>query len=59
MTSGDPAGIGPEIMARAAVALRPKVAAGELSLVLIGAARSGGSLDAWRRSARGDRIRRR
>ena len=38
MTSGDPAGIGPEIMARAAVALRPKVAAGELSLVLIGAA---------------------
>jgi 4-phospho-D-threonate 3-dehydrogenase / 4-phospho-D-erythronate 3-dehydrogenase len=38
VTSGDPAGIGPEIMARAAAALRPKVVAGELSLVLVGAA---------------------
>ena len=37
MTSGDPAGIGPEIMARAAAALRGRVADGELSLLLIGA----------------------
>jgi 4-hydroxythreonine-4-phosphate dehydrogenase len=37
VTSGDPAGIGPEIMARAADALRSRVAAGELSLLLIGA----------------------
>src|SRR3984885_12092578 len=37
VTSGDPAGIGPEIMARAASALRGRVADGELSLLLIGA----------------------
>jgi 4-phospho-D-threonate 3-dehydrogenase / 4-phospho-D-erythronate 3-dehydrogenase len=37
VTSGDPAGIGPEIMVRAADALRPRVAAGKLSLLLIGA----------------------
>ena len=37
VTSGDPAGIGPEIMARASVALRSRVADGELSLLLIGA----------------------
>ena len=36
MTSGDPAGIGPEIMARAAAALRRRVADGEFSLLLIG-----------------------
>jgi 4-phospho-D-threonate 3-dehydrogenase / 4-phospho-D-erythronate 3-dehydrogenase len=37
VTSGDPAGIGPEIMARAAVGLRRRVADGALSLLLIGA----------------------
>jgi 4-phospho-D-threonate 3-dehydrogenase / 4-phospho-D-erythronate 3-dehydrogenase len=37
VTSGDPAGIGPEIMARAAAALRERVADGEFSLLLIGA----------------------
>ena len=37
VTSGDPAGIGPEIMARAASGLRKRVADGELSLLLIGA----------------------
>lgn len=37
VTSGDPAGIGPEIMARAAVQLRCRVAEGEFSLLLIGA----------------------
>ena len=37
MTSGDPAGIGPEIMARAASGLCERVADGELSLLLIGA----------------------
>jgi 4-hydroxy-L-threonine phosphate dehydrogenase PdxA len=37
VTSGDPAGIGPEIMARAAAALRGRVADGEFSLLLIGA----------------------
>ena len=36
VTSGDPAGIGPEIMARAAHALRDRVAE-KLSLLLIGA----------------------
>ncbi len=38
VTSGDPAGIGPEIMVRATMALRPRIASGELSLLLIGAA---------------------
>ena len=37
VTSGDPAGIGPEIMARAAAGLRERVADGEFSLLLIGA----------------------
>jgi 4-phospho-D-threonate 3-dehydrogenase / 4-phospho-D-erythronate 3-dehydrogenase len=37
VTSGDPAGIGPEIMARAASGLHKRVADGELSLLLIGA----------------------
>jgi 4-phospho-D-threonate 3-dehydrogenase / 4-phospho-D-erythronate 3-dehydrogenase len=37
VTSGDPAGIGPEIMARAAAALRKRVAVGDFSLLLIGA----------------------
>ena len=37
VTSGDPAGIGPEIVARASVALRSRIADGELSLLLIGA----------------------
>ena len=37
VTSGDPAGIGPEIMARAANGLRERVANGEFSLLLIGA----------------------
>jgi 4-hydroxythreonine-4-phosphate dehydrogenase len=40
VTSGDPAGVGPEILVRAAIALRPRVVAGELSLILIGAARA-------------------
>src|SRR6202000_1782628 len=39
-TSGDPAGIGPEIMARAATALSGRVKDGDFSLLLIGA-RSG------------------
>ncbi|HWJ75490.1 MAG TPA: 4-hydroxythreonine-4-phosphate dehydrogenase PdxA [Kaistia sp.] len=38
VTSGDPAGIGPEIMARAASVLRPRIASGEFSLVLVGSA---------------------
>jgi 4-phospho-D-threonate 3-dehydrogenase / 4-phospho-D-erythronate 3-dehydrogenase len=38
VTSGDPAGIGPEIMVRATMALRSRIASGELSLLLIGAA---------------------
>ncbi len=38
ITSGDPAGIGPEIMARAASVLAPRIAAGDLALVLIGSA---------------------
>ena len=37
VTSGDPAGIGPELMARAAAALLERVADRELSLLLIGA----------------------
>jgi 4-hydroxy-L-threonine phosphate dehydrogenase PdxA len=37
VTSGDPAGIGPEIMARAAAALRGRVAEGDFSLLLVGA----------------------
>jgi 4-phospho-D-threonate 3-dehydrogenase / 4-phospho-D-erythronate 3-dehydrogenase len=37
VTSGDPAGTGPEIMARAASGLHKRVADGELSLLLIGA----------------------
>ncbi len=36
ITSGDPAGIGPEIMARAAHAVRGRVADGEFSLLLLG-----------------------
>ncbi|TCR69228.1 4-hydroxythreonine-4-phosphate dehydrogenase PdxA [Rhizobium sp. BK376] len=38
ITSGDPAGIGPEIMARAAEVLWPRISAGELSLALVGSA---------------------
>jgi 4-hydroxythreonine-4-phosphate dehydrogenase len=38
VTSGDPAGIGPEIMVRAAAALAPRIAAGELALALVGSA---------------------
>ena len=38
VTTGDPAGIGPEIVARAASVLRDRVAGGEFSLVLIGSA---------------------
>jgi 4-phospho-D-threonate 3-dehydrogenase / 4-phospho-D-erythronate 3-dehydrogenase len=37
VTSGDPAGIGPEIMARAAAGMRGRIADGEFSLLLIGA----------------------
>ncbi|WP_133710031.1 4-hydroxythreonine-4-phosphate dehydrogenase PdxA [Rhizobium sp. BK313] len=36
ITSGDPAGIGPEIMAKAADFLWPRIEAGELSLALVG-----------------------
>ncbi|MFC7400468.1 4-hydroxythreonine-4-phosphate dehydrogenase PdxA [Chelatococcus sp. GCM10030263] len=38
VTSGDPAGIGPEIMARAASALKPRIEAGEFALALVGSA---------------------
>ncbi|MBN8995048.1 MAG: 4-hydroxythreonine-4-phosphate dehydrogenase PdxA [Rhizobiales bacterium] len=40
ITMGDPAGIGPEIILKAAAALRPRLAAGELGLVVIGSART-------------------
>ena len=36
ITMGDPAGIGPEIIVKAAARLAPRLAAGELSLVVIG-----------------------
>jgi 4-hydroxythreonine-4-phosphate dehydrogenase len=36
ITMGDPAGIGPEIIVRAAAKLQPRIAAGDLSLVIIG-----------------------
>lgn len=39
ITMGDPAGIGPEIVAKAAVALQDRMAAGEMALVVTGAAR--------------------
>jgi 4-phospho-D-threonate 3-dehydrogenase / 4-phospho-D-erythronate 3-dehydrogenase len=38
VTTGDPAGIGPEIVARAAAVLRPRIEAGEFSLLLLGSA---------------------
>ncbi len=40
ITMGDPAGIGPEIVARAAARLQGRIDAGELSLVVTGSARS-------------------
>jgi len=42
ITMGDPAGIGPEIIAKAATALAPRIASGELRLLVIG---SGPALD--------------
>jgi 4-hydroxythreonine-4-phosphate dehydrogenase len=36
ITMGDPAGIGPEIIVKAAAALRPRIEAGDLRLVMIG-----------------------
>ncbi len=36
ITMGDPAGIGPEIIAKAALALRPRLEAGDLRLLVIG-----------------------
>ena len=36
VTTGDPAGIGPEILARAAAVLEPRLAAGEFQLVFVG-----------------------
>jgi len=36
ITMGDPAGIGPEIIVKAAAALRPRIEAGDLRLVVIG-----------------------
>jgi 4-hydroxythreonine-4-phosphate dehydrogenase len=38
VTTGDPAGVGPEIVARAAGALRPRIERGEFALLLIGSA---------------------
>jgi 4-hydroxythreonine-4-phosphate dehydrogenase len=38
VTTGDPAGIGPEIVARAAIVLRERVARGDFSLVVLGSA---------------------
>lgn len=38
VTTGDPAGIGPEIVARAANALLPRIEGGEFALLLIGSA---------------------
>ena len=46
ITMGDPAGIGPEIIVRACEALRPRLAAGDLRLLVIG---SIPALDAARR----------
>ncbi len=40
ITMGDPAGIGPEIIVKAAAALQPRIAAGDLGLVIIGSARA-------------------
>src|SRR4051794_35470851 len=42
ITMGDPAGIGPEIIVKACRALAPRLAAGELRLLVIG---SGAALD--------------
>ncbi|HWT09458.1 MAG TPA: 4-hydroxythreonine-4-phosphate dehydrogenase PdxA [Roseomonas sp.] len=42
ITMGDPAGIGPEIIVKACVALQPRIAAGELRLLVIG---SGAALE--------------
>src|SRR5690349_19777164 len=36
ITMGDPAGIGPEIIVKAARRLRPRIEAGQLALVVIG-----------------------
>ena len=36
VTTGDPAGIGPEIVARAAAVLRPRIERGEFALLIIG-----------------------
>jgi 4-hydroxythreonine-4-phosphate dehydrogenase len=38
ITMGDPAGIGPEIILKAAAALQPRIAAGEIALSVIGCA---------------------
>jgi len=43
ITMGDPAGIGPEIIAKACTVLAPRIAAGDLKLLVIG---SGPALDA-------------
>src|SRR5579859_1028035 len=40
ITMGDPAGIGPEIIVKAAARLRPQIEAGELQLVVIGSAKA-------------------
>jgi 4-hydroxythreonine-4-phosphate dehydrogenase len=40
LTMGDPAGIGPEIIAKTCARLRPRLDAGELSLLVIGSAAS-------------------
>lgn len=44
VTSGDPAGIGPEIMARAAIALKTRLASAKCRLVLIGSAATHASI---------------
>jgi 4-phospho-D-threonate 3-dehydrogenase / 4-phospho-D-erythronate 3-dehydrogenase len=40
MTMGDPAGVGPEIIVKACRALRPRIDAGELALLVIGSVES-------------------
>jgi 4-phospho-D-threonate 3-dehydrogenase / 4-phospho-D-erythronate 3-dehydrogenase len=47
ITMGDPAGIGPEIIAKAALRLRPRLADGSLRLLVIG---DGAALEAARRA---------
>lgn len=39
VTMGDPAGVGPEIVAKAAIGLRDRIAAGDLALVVTGSGR--------------------